>query len=158
MSSPSYKTNPNEGNDKPISKSVVSGLPECCVGGVFCQHPKPADQFMTTECDHCMKDCHDCCGQLLDVPDKLFETQPGFYCNRCVQRLPRYLYPKMPQDGIAQNIPKEYNNGYGFPLFLKKQNDLWTKKTKRAQKKKTPMKRKKPVTMKKKSTRARRKC
>jgi hypothetical protein len=128
----SKKTKENLNNGSPLPV-----YPVCCVGSVMCKHPEPDDQDMTTECDNCDKDCHDCCGQLLDVPDKLFETQPGYYCQKCVARLPRYLYPKIAKDGVAKNIPKEMNHGLSLHIFLCKQKKLREAKSKKPSRKST---------------------
>jgi hypothetical protein len=98
----------------------------CCVGDALCQRPdKDEDNYVTfTECENCSKECHDCCGKHLDVPGKLLETTPGFYCNKCIARLPKYLYPKIQNDGIPRNIPDKPYYGLSFDIFIKQQKQL----------------------------------
>jgi hypothetical protein len=120
----------------------------CCAGNVMCNRPEEDDSnYITfTDCENCSKECHDCCGEHLDVPDKLMETLPGFYCKKCVSRLPRYLYPKIPKDGITRNIPDQPHHGLSFEKFIKQQKHFQEKKAKQ--------KKNKGKTMKKNSARA----
>jgi hypothetical protein len=126
-------------------------FPVCCVGRIVCKQPDGFWQQFSSDCDNCSKECHDCCGEHLDVPDKLLETEPGFYCNKCIARLPRYLYPKMPKDGMPRNLPDKPYYGYSFAKFIDNQKKIHAKRTKlnskRAanDKKRTTATRKKPV-------------
>jgi hypothetical protein len=75
---------------------------------------------MTTECDHCNKDCHDMCGETRDVPAKILENFPAFFCLKCLSRLPKRLYPKIPKNGIPVNVTDKNQHGYAFKIYMNK--------------------------------------
>jgi hypothetical protein len=82
---------------------------------------------MTTECDNCNKECHDMCGETRDVPDKLLENFPAFFCLKCLSRLPKRLYPKIPKNGIPVNVTEENHHGYAFQIYMNKMRKKYPK-------------------------------
>lgn len=99
-------------------RSLIRRAPDevalCCVGQGYCNRPRDGNCGSQCEdCQHCDEECHFACGEYLDVLAKYFNTEPGFYCNRCIFVLPRYLYPKMPKNGVPRNVPKERAKGLG---------------------------------------------
>ena len=119
-------------------EELLSPFPICCAGDRLCQHPQGMDQRMTSECDHCDKDCHDMCGDVRDVPHKLLENFPGFYCFKCIERLPKRLYPRIPPNGIPVNVPDNNSHGYAFQVYMNKMRAKFPGKSKSKKKKSFP--------------------
>jgi hypothetical protein len=90
--------------------------------------PSGAYQIFTSFCDNCGEECHEDCGELLDVPHKFLGDEPGFYCIKCLDTLPRFLYPRIPSDGIPRNVPKQCDDGtLVFERFMEKRKKLISK-------------------------------
>jgi hypothetical protein len=111
-------------------------FPICNVGENLCVRPSYQLQIFTDYCEHCGKHCHESCGELLDVPHKFLETEPGFYCNKCITFLPKMLYPKIPKNGIPRNVPKVEHDGESFEMYMNKRKELLDRKKATAAKKK----------------------
>jgi hypothetical protein len=101
-----------------LSKPMVSGniatlspFPICCAGKKHCRYPDDMDQHMTTECDHCNKDCHDMCGEVRDVPAKILENFPAFFCLKCLSRLPKRFIPRFWRMGYLWTSPTKISTG-----------------------------------------------
>ena len=104
-------------------------FPMCAVGSDHCKKPPRQIQIFTSFCDNCGKECHEDCGELLDVPHKFLGDEPGFYCIVCIRKLPRSLYPKIPKDGVPLNIPKSCDDGSAlFEMFMVKRKKLLERK------------------------------
>jgi hypothetical protein len=111
-------------------------FPICNVGEYLCMRPSYQLQIFTDYCEHCGKHCHESCGELLDVPHKFLETEPGFYCNKCITLLPKTLYPKIPKNGIPRNVPKVEHDGESFEMYMTKRMEVLDGKKATAAKKK----------------------
>lgn len=122
---------------KKLTKVDSDGpFPICSVGEHLCKHPAYQYQIFTEYCDHCRKHCHEPCGEHLDVPDKILETEPGFYCSKCIPFLPKMLYPKIPKNGIPRNVPKKDHDGESFDLYMAKRKEMMNGKKAAVAKKK----------------------
>ena len=119
--------------------SFVNPWPICAVGKENCKKPLGRYQIFTDFCDNCGKECHEGCGELLDVPHKFIGDEPGFYCVRCLVKLPRSLYPRIPVDGVTQNIPKCCDDGsLCFETFMTERKKMVAKAAKKESKNKLP--------------------
>ena len=108
--------------------SFIDPFPVCPVGKGFCKMPSCPYQIFTSFCDNCGKECHEDCGELLDVPHKFVGDEPGFYCLKCLQILPKTLYPRIPRNGITRHIPKVCDDGtLGFEVFMSKRKEMVAK-------------------------------
>ena len=125
----------------------IGPFPICCVGEYLCKHPGYQWQIFNDSCDHCLKLCHEDCGQLLDVPHKFTEPNTGFYCNNCISFLPKFLYPKIPKNGIPRNVPKNEHDGKSFEIFMNKRKVMLEQKTATVSKKKVTCKVKENVSI-----------
>ena len=130
----------SKGQDKGKDKSYkICGFkdpfPICPVGKDYCKMPRCPYQIFTSFCDNCGKECHEGCGELLDVPHKFLGDEPGFYCLKCIDILPRSLYPRIPCDGIPRNGPNHCDDGsVGFEEYMLKRKRMVAKE--KAKKKK----------------------
>lgn len=125
-------TNQSKMSKSDDKKGIKCGFndpfPICPVGKAYCKMPQCPYQIFTSFCDNCGKECHEGCGELLDVPHKFLSDEPGFYCLKCLDILPRSLYPRMPCDGIPRNIPDTCDDGsLGFQEFMKKRKRMISK-------------------------------
>ena len=114
---------------KPSTKPKEDGpYPICKVGEQLCNRPDYELQIFTEYCQHCRGDCHEGCGDFLDVPRKVWDTEPGWYCIKCIACLPKDLYPKIPNNGNPRNIPKREQDGNAFDMFMTQRLEMIEKK------------------------------
>jgi hypothetical protein len=67
------------------------------------------------------------CGETRDVPAKILENFPAFFCFKCLSRLPKRLYPKIPKNGIPVNVTEENQHGHAFKIYMIKMRKKYLK-------------------------------
>ena len=133
MSKPAKGRSKHKKNTKPSPQGVS---PICPVGKDYCKKPGRWYQIYTKFCDNCGEEVHENCVEELDVPHKFKGDDPGFYCFKCIDILPRSLYPRMPSNGISRNIPSHCEDGsLPFEQYMAERKKMISQE--KAKKKKT---------------------